>query len=439
LLANRTIHICLFFLLAVVPLIINPTAIDYWYKPKIESVYALVIIAGSAGMFRYLFCRPPLAVHITPLTLPLFIYALSAIVSTVFSVSPRVSVHGDFLREEGVFTLLAYVVLTGIFSHLVESESRLRLLIKGLLVSSALVALYAVVQYTGFNPTEHFIPLYRLKEHRVDSTMGNPNFLGKFMVLVLPLFMACFLGATKRRAKLLLASGTVLCFAALVFSFTRASWIGFFISLLILLILSRADVSQKDKRTITAVVVCALVFTLAVGMLVSLKSEKYRGAFYGLIRDKAAGFTNVKEGMGVATRLFVWKKSFSLIAGRPLIGYGPDTHEMVMKDISLRYSRKFNDSVRVDRAHNNYLDITISQGLFGLGAYLSIVITLLVWLLRTINREGHRQKRLLYCGLFSAFSGYLINDFFIFSVVSVSPTFWSLMGLTLAIKELTRE
>jgi len=46
------------------------------------------------------------------------------------------------------------------------------------------------------------------------------------------------------------------------------------------------------------------------------------------------------------------------------------------------------------------------------------------------------RSRLLYTGLLSGVCGYIVNDFFIFSVVSVSPTFWSLMGLGLAYRRL---
>ncbi len=52
------------------------------------------------------------------------------------------------------------------------------------------------------------------------------------------------------------------------------------------------------------------------------------------------------------------------------------------------------------------------------------------------EEERERFRKILFCCIFSAFFGYLINDLFIFSVVSVSPTFWSLIGATLAIKNI---
>ena len=51
---DRTISIGLFFILAGVPFIINPFALDYWYKPKIDSVYALIAIIAAAALTRQL-------------------------------------------------------------------------------------------------------------------------------------------------------------------------------------------------------------------------------------------------------------------------------------------------------------------------------------------------------------------------------------------------
>jgi putative inorganic carbon (HCO3(-)) transporter len=107
-----------------------------------------------------------------------------------------------------------------------------------------------------------------------------------------------------------------------------------------------------------------------------------------------------------------------------------------MRKINREYFSKFNDSVIIDRAHNNYLDIAVGRGLVGLGAYLSVIFVFMVWLWKAMREERERFRKILFCCIFSAFFGYLINDLFIFSVVSVSPTFWSLIGVTLAIKNI---
>ena len=55
---------------------------------------------------------------------------------------------------------------------------------------------------------------------------------------------------------------------------------------------------------------------------------------------------------------------------------------------------------------------------------------------QTIRRETDAARKIFYCGILAAFGGYLLNDFFIFSAVSVTPTFFSLIGITLALQQL---
>ena len=51
---------------------------------------------------------------------------------------------------------------------------------------------------------------------------------------------------------------------------------------------------------------------------------------------------------------------------------------------------------------------------------------------KVLKNAGDNYHKLLYVGMISGYCGYLFNDMFIFSVASVSPTFWSLMGLSVA-------
>ena len=99
---------------------------------------------------------------------------------------------------------------------------------------------------------------------------------------------------------------------------------------------------------------------------------------------------------------------------------------------------RFNTIAILDHIHNNYLDIALTQGLIGLGAYLAILFIFMRGMLQTIRApDTHPEVRILLCGLFSGFAGCLVNDFFTFSTVSVSMTFWSLIGIGYALQNLT--
>ena len=66
---------------------------------------------------------------------------------------------------------------------------------------------------------------------------------------------------------------------------------------------------------------------------------------------------------------------------------------------------------------------------------LAILMIFFTGMLKTIrSADTHPKVRMLLCGLFSGFVGCCVNDFFTFSTVSVSITFWSLIGIGYAVQ-----
>jgi len=433
---DRIIAVGLFFLFAGVPLLINPFAFDYWYKPKIDSVYALLILLVTAAAVKILLLKRPVPVRNNPLLIPLAGYAISGILSTIFTISPQLSIPGDVFREEGIYTIIAYITLPVVFASLVESEKQLFALLRGLLISTALISLYAVIQYLGYNPTEHFIPALRGYENRPGSTIGNPNFLGKFLVLVMPLYVSWYCVSKNRREKILILGGLLVSFSALIINFTRASWFAFAFSILVLAFLLQKKIVWSRQKELLAIGV-ALVCMLALWQIQSsIKKQSVSGKPTPTVTSRIAKTFDLQKG-GINGRMYLWGKALELIKERPLLGYGLDTHELAFRKFNLDYSRRFNVFGVIDRSHNNYLDMAIAQGLLGLSAYLWIMITFLILLIKTLTAEPDMTRTIWYCGVIASVAGYLLNDMFIFSVVSVSPTFWSLLGLTIAMKRLT--
>ena len=190
----KTIEWSLIFIIAVVPIIINPKAFDYWYRPKIESIYALLIISGVAWLIKAIFKDKSFLWESNPLTFPLLCYASAAALSTIFSIDMRRSFYGDPLRVEGLCTILTYVALVFLFINQVKTQDLAKKLFVGLIIGTTLVSLYGLVQYFGYNPTEHFFYKHFRRGPGIGSTIGNPNFLGKYLVLIIPIIFSLCLG-----------------------------------------------------------------------------------------------------------------------------------------------------------------------------------------------------------------------------------------------------
>lgn len=434
---SKTIEWSLLFLIAIVPLIINPGVFDFWYRPKIESVYALLGIAITFWALRVLVNRKPFQLQPNPLTVPLILYVCVAILSTIFSIHVSLSLKGDFLRVEGLYTVLAYTGLVFLFINQTNTKEVADKLFGGLIIGATLVSLYALVQYFGFDPTEHFFYRYWRRGPGVGSTIGNPNFLGKYLVLIIPIiFSLCLKNATGKRSLGTMGSLAV-CFAALIATFTRASWLSIVIGFAFFfpLAINKHLLKGKGKKV-------ALIMILLSGIVVFFniyapeENEKNVSSFKqkesGGVVKRSISTVEFKEGRGIATRLFVWKRALFLIRERPWLGYGLETFPIAFRKYNDEYTKRFNDFIVVDRAHNNYIDTTFALGILGLGTYCAVIFTFLTYLYRLVKRTENSSRQLFYTGIFSGFCGYLINDLFIFSVVSVSPIFWSLMGLTVA-------
>ena len=165
--------------LSLTPVIIVPAFIDYYYFPKIFLIYFFVLCISGLCIINK---NNPFSIYDTADKLLYAYYAL-IVVSTIFSSNLNQSIWGRPLREEGLFALLAYGFLFVITRKYYEFSLKY---MKLFLIATFLVTVYGVSQYFGFDP----IPKDPMRSgwyNYAFSTLGNPNFFGSFIVLVLPI------------------------------------------------------------------------------------------------------------------------------------------------------------------------------------------------------------------------------------------------------------
>lgn len=431
---TQTIAAGLFFQLAVVPLLVDPFAFDCWYKPKIDATYALVLLMASAALLAAVFGKARFKAPPLPISLFLALYAASALLATVCSVDRQLSIRGDYFRQEGLATILAYTALPVLFAALVSTGRQAKTLLTGLACSAVLASCWALLQYADIAPRiSPFFGMPALSSVKaLGSTLGNANFLGKFLVLTVPVQLALLCLSASRAQRLWWALACTVALGALILTETRSSWFGLGVACCVFLGTGTLAHSFTKKQLLFSLAGFALA-GLALITLVAAATDKSAELRTMLATRTAAAF-DIGRLRKTSSRLYMWEKALDQIALRPWLGYGPDTHALIMRQYNRDYIRRFKAKVILDRVHNNYLDVALAQGLVGLCAYCGIVASFLVWLWRALRREQNAPLQQLLSALFSAFCGYLANDFFSFSAVSVSPTFWSLMGLAIAVK-----
>jgi putative inorganic carbon (HCO3(-)) transporter len=176
--------------------------------------------------------------------------------------------------------------------------------VKLFLLTASSVALYGIVQYFGFDPIPR--DFFRMQwSGRAFSTMGNPNFLGSYLTLALPI--STFSYVYSKKTTYLISSGII--YFSLLCTMTRGSWIGALIGFLILV---GYIIGYKYKYR--HLVIIALLF-VTITLFVNIYSDgRVLGRLLTISNDVGTVFRQSSgfERAG-ANRIFIWKRVIELI------------------------------------------------------------------------------------------------------------------------------
>lgn len=406
--SNKSLSKLLASIITITPLIIVPFYYDYFYFPKIFFVYLVV----SAMAIIWFLNRSNNILSIDFTEKMIIIYLVLMVISTAFSIDISRSIWGTPLREEGIITILSYIFIFVAAKRNFQFE---RKHLKLFLVSAIIVASYGVFQYFGYDP----IPRdpFRFKwEGRAFSTMGNPNFLGTYLTLILPISTYAYVYSKK--IVYLIVSGIL--YLSLLCTMTRSSWIGALISIVAL-----AGYLIIYKYSIKHLTIILLTF-MAITFFINIYSDgRVFGRFLTISNDLGSVIAQLAdyESAG-ANRIFIWKRVIELIKQKPLIGYGLETLDLVFTDTYREdILALFNRIIIFNKAHNEYLHIAVSTGIPSLIAYLAFVWSIIRKAVK--NAKSNPMIIPLLCSII----GYLVQAFFNISVVSVAYIYWIFLGI----------
>ena len=152
--------------------------------------------------------------------------AVWAGVVTLFSVDSVTSLWGNYDRGYGLLTLWAGIIFLGVAWDMARS-GRYWLLIDAILLGAVIPILYGFVQMLNLDPVRGFGVSFPLGE-RASSTLGNPLYLGDYLVIVI------FMGLARRilqppslaMARRILEIFIMAALALLALTFSRSAYLG---------------------------------------------------------------------------------------------------------------------------------------------------------------------------------------------------------------------
>jgi len=316
---------------------------------------------------------------------------------------------------EGLRVLLQAALFYLVAANCIRDSRQLRQLVTVMLFAVTVVAAYGVYQYAiGVETPKRWVvsEFETLIKTRVFSTIGNPNALGGYLVLFLPLALTFAIDAKERMHRLLYAGAAVLMLLCLLFTFSRGAWIGFLTSLVLLAV-------WKDRRILLALGGGLLLLPVAMPAVVSrmlfIFSPEYLRMSY------------------TWGRLRFWLTALAKMRTHPLFGVGLGTFG---DTVAVRHNLP--GAIWVD---NHYLKLGAEMGVPGLAAFLW-----LIWKAIRIGMAGRREvqdsyHRSLLTGVTAGLVAVAVQNFTasIWEVLIVGAYWWFLAGLQAAVVRIDRE
>ena len=309
-----------------------------------------------------------------------------------------------------VFVIFYFTVINS-----VETKEQLYGVYKLLAISGALVALYGIMQYVfGWTTSNAWIDeeMFEDSAMRVYSTLGNPNVLGEYLLLVLPVAAVFMLrDRWKELSKWTYGAMFLVLALCLVLTQSRGCWIGFMVSVAIFV-----TFYEGKWWGLIPIVICILPFVVPQTVV-----------------DRIMSVGNM-EDTSTSYRVYIWLGTLGMMRHYWFGGIG-------MGEAAFAHVYPFfsYNAILAPHSHNTFLQLLVEAGIGGLGIF---VVTQGVFLkkMSLVYRSGDKKSTdsMLALAAASGVVGFLVQSMFDYTFYNyrVMAMFFMIMGLGMALRHI---
>ena len=318
--------------------------------------------------------------------------------------------------RESLSICLLYCLFIGFFFvviNAITTREQLHAVLLVFVLSGVLVALYGIIQYVfGLDMDKQVWldeDMFTDIKMRAFSTLENPNVLGEYLLLVIPVcaaFLWCRKGFLSKCTFLGMLLVLLLC---MVLTMSRGCWVGLLVAVAIFISFT------QGRLWVLAV--------LGLFLLPSVLPESIMNRFLsiGNLQDTSSSY-----------RLFIWLGTLRLLADFWPFGIGPggDAFGFV-------YQNYMYAGITAPHAHNVYLQLAVEFGIGGLVVFLFVVFLFcrrMAASCHTLQKNG--LHRVLIVAVSAGILSFLFQGLFdyVFYNYRVFLMFWMMLGLGMCLK-----
>lgn len=409
-----TIYICFFILFLLVGNILHA------YNDFSISYFSIVIaLLGAIGLVIFKVKRKLFNIEDNIFNKFIFVLVVVALISLVFSVNFNVALLGSPGRNEGFLQVITYYIIFLNCKDLNNKKSKS--IILGLILFTGVIqTIYAIMQ---FYKIESIIPIFRYNWYSTGLEV-NPNFLGSVMVINLSIALGLFFSKNGFKYNILGFLLVNLFFLGLLTSGTMSAIVALvilIIFLMFLFIVMNFNLKSTILKSVILVISGIFIF--------SNFNYNNNGHFAKEIKRTSNEMISVSKGdikdsYGTG-RIHIWRETLKIVPKYILTGAGIDNFYYAFGDNHLI---DIKSGLYVDKAHNEYLQKLVTEGIFSLLTYLGLLFTIFYLSIKKMFKEKNSKDYIFICS-FLSFVGYSIQAFFNISIISVAPLYYIVLGL----------
>ncbi|OGY23223.1 MAG: hypothetical protein A2172_02485 [Candidatus Woykebacteria bacterium RBG_13_40_15] len=447
---DKVIEYSFYALFFLVPLIWLPFNSELFEFNKMLLVYIATIAILVSWLLKSI-NEGSLTFKRTPLDLPIAVFLLANLASTIFSIDRQISIFGYYSRwNGGLLSTISYIILYYALVTFFNKEKIFQLL-KILLLSSLFVAIYGVLQHQvaikhthiswkgvdqGFWAVNSYIQSF--------STLGHANWLAAFLLMIIPFSFFFLWKGGRFLEQLFYTIILILAFIAFTFTYSRGGTIGFVGAMLVLffgtLFVFRDKFLWNIKRRLINFSLIKIFPTNFIILLLVIAAS-WIATFYlfgnaftlrgiNISAIKTKNETQLASGSGSETgkiRLIVWEGALETFKHYPIFGSGVETFTLdYYKYRPVEHNLTGEWDFIYNKAHNEFVNYLATTGAVGFFSYLFLIFSFVVITTRFLIKGSSTEAKAFGIVAISSYAGYHAQNFFGFSVVAIALLFFTL-------------
>jgi O-antigen ligase/Tfp pilus assembly protein PilF len=416
-------------LLFFTPLIFTQSNSELFELPKMYFVYLTTILIVTFHLINVFQKKVPLFKK-TFLDIPLVLFLISQIISTIYSIDPHTSFFGYYSRlNGGLLSLICYSLLYWTLAIYIDSNFKKKI-INFSLLSALLVSIYAIAQHFGIDKNWWVQDV----QSRVFSTFGQPNWLAAYFCIIIPFSISKIFNSENIIHKYLYLVLTSLFYISILFTKSKSGIIACLISIVIYFLITlfqnfkkplNKSLFLKEKNlTKTGQILFILILFLILSITIAnpIKDQLFPQKQNLPTIESPPSKILITSSSNI--RKIVWKGAIDLWKKFPIIGTGVESFAYsyywtrpVEHNLTSEWDYLYN------KAHNEYINYLATTGIIGFITYISLILIILIKIFKNLKSNKTNQDTSI---ILTAFISILITNFAGFSVVTTSLFFFLL-------------